>query len=111
MLLTVSCPYCNHRYRVAADLNGRRVKCRACDGRFRIGVKPVQSPPVIRRGRFRCPYCASEAKPVWRSKRGTSGLIVFLVLLVVFFPLCWIGLLMKDHYRVCADCRMKLYDL
>jgi hypothetical protein len=38
----------------------------------------------------------------------TGGWVVFVVLLVVFFPLFWIGLLIKEENRVCRVCRVRL---
>lgn len=61
------------------------------------------SDDTSRRG-FRCPFCKSEARPEVRSKISTGGWIVFAVMIVACFPLFWIGLLMKEEYRVCADC-------
>lgn len=61
-----------------------------------------------RRSRFRCPYCDTPAPPEIRTKVSGGGWVVFVVLLLVFFPLCWVGLLMKDEYRTCYDCGVKL---
>ena len=60
-----------------------------------------------RRG-FECPYCGYDGSPRTNSHISGAGWAVFIVLLLVFFPLCWIGLLMKDTYRVCGDCGAKL---
>jgi DNA-directed RNA polymerase subunit M/transcription elongation factor TFIIS len=60
------------------------------------------------RRRFECPECGSTYRPITRSEISQSGWIVFAVLLVFFFPLCFLGLLMKDEYRVCADCGRRL---
>ena len=38
----------------------------------------------------------------------TGGWITFGVLLVLCFPLFWIGLLIKEDYRVCGTCLAKL---
>lgn len=57
---------------------------------------------------FRCPYCGSETQPDVKSKISTEGLIVLVVLLVVCMPLFWIGLLLKEDYRICSDCGIKL---
>ena len=59
---------------------------------------------------FRCPYCSSKSFPITVSKISTGGWVVFIVLLVTLacFPLCFIGLLMKEDYRECADCGMKI---
>jgi hypothetical protein len=37
-----------------------------------------------------------------------AGWIVFVVLLLFFFPLCFLGLLVREEYEVCADCRARL---
>jgi hypothetical protein len=34
--------------------------------------------------------------------------VVFVVLLIFCFPLCFIGLLISDDYRVCSGCCIKL---
>ena len=62
-----------------------------------------------RRPSFRCPYCKSDEVPVRKSQVSQAGWIVFiLMLLFLCLPLCWIGLLIKEEYRVCADCGSKL---
>jgi hypothetical protein len=38
----------------------------------------------------------------------TAGWVTFAVLLVVFFPLFWIGLLIKEDVPVCLACNSKL---
>ena len=60
-----------------------------------------------RRG-FRCPYCGSTEAPVVRSKISTAGWVTFAVLLLVCLPLFWIGLLMKEDYRECHECGIKI---
>jgi hypothetical protein len=57
---------------------------------------------------FRCPFCQSRDLPVEQSKISTAGWITFVLFLLFFCPLCWIGLLMKESYRVCGSCGMKL---
>jgi DNA-directed RNA polymerase subunit RPC12/RpoP len=55
-----------------------------------------------------CPYCDSTARPysTWVVSQG--GWVVFAVLLVLFFPLCWIGLLMTEPQYKCSDCGARL---
>ena len=60
-------------------------------------------PDVARRG-FRCPFCKSDERPEVRSQISTGGWVVFAALLLVCPPLFFVGLLMKEEYRVCADC-------
>jgi ribosomal protein S27E len=58
---------------------------------------------------FRCPFCNTSELPLWREKISTAGWITFVLLLLVFcWPLCWIGLLMKDRRSVCARCGIEL---
>lgn len=68
----------------------------------------VQAGPIGQTG-FRCPFCSSSAGPRHHSKISTGGWIMFwMLLLFLCFPLCWIGLLMKDSYTTCRACGMKL---
>lgn len=64
----------------------------------------VVAPPSAPAGVFTCPFCRYQGPPLARSKVSTGGWIMFVVLLLFCFPLFWIGLLMKDHYRVCSGC-------
>ncbi len=57
---------------------------------------------------YRCPHCMSQFLPRTERRISTAGWIVFAVLLVFFFPLFWIGLLMKEDVRVCPACNTKL---
>jgi hypothetical protein len=65
--------------------------------------------PRIRRAVFwRCLFCGERVRPVVRGEISQTGWIVFIVVLLFFFPLCWIGLLMKEEYRFCPECGCKL---
>lgn len=57
---------------------------------------------------YRCPNCGTHYLPVIERKISTPGWVVFAILLVVFFPIFWIGLLMKEDVSVCPVCRFKL---
>lgn len=57
---------------------------------------------------YRCPYCGSPQRPHTLQKISTGGWIVFAVMLLVCFPLFFIGLLMKDTYQVCGQCGLRL---
>ena len=57
---------------------------------------------------FRCPHCMSQYPPRVERRISTGGWITFAVLLVVFFPLFWIGLLIKEDVRVCQSCNSKV---
>lgn len=56
---------------------------------------------------YKCPYCGSLAPPVQHQKISTGGWIVFAIMLVVCFPLFFVGLLMKDTYQVCGQCGVR----
>ncbi len=57
---------------------------------------------------FRCPHCMSQYLPRVERRISTAGWITFAVLLVFFFPLFWIGLLIKEDVQVCQSCNSKV---
>ena len=59
-------------------------------------------------GSYRCPSCMSQLLPVTEKRISTAGWIVFALFLVFFFPLFWIGLLIKEEVHVCPTCRTRL---
>ncbi len=66
---------------------------------------PPYAPPVPV---WQCPFCRSQARPVELTKISTAGWVVFVVLLICCLPLFWIGLLIKQRYRVCSACGASL---
>ncbi len=56
----------------------------------------------------RCPRCANQQIPRIVRKVSTAGWIVFAILLVLFFPAFWVGLLIKEDVRVCSVCNLRL---
>ena len=56
---------------------------------------------------FNCPRCASQLFPRVTRQISTAGWIVFAVLLVTFFPLFWVGFLIKEDVRTCPVCNFK----
>jgi len=57
---------------------------------------------------YHCPRCSSQMLPKVVKKISTAGWIVFAVLMVMFFPLFWIGLLIKEDVRLCPVCNLKI---
>lgn len=57
---------------------------------------------------FQCPYCSSPEVPVRREKVTGAGLAVMIVLFFVCFPMCLVGLLMREQYTACAECGIRL---
>lgn len=53
---------------------------------------------------YSCPRCNSPVAPRLERKISNAGWIVFAVLLVTFFPLFWIGFLIKEDVPVCPVC-------
>jgi hypothetical protein len=67
--------------------------------------RPVRSRP---RRRIGCPNCGSDAVPFIRTRISTAGWIVFALLLIFTVCFFWIGLLIKEQYRVCPECGCEL---
>lgn len=57
---------------------------------------------------FRCPFCRSKRPPLVRNQIATTGWVLFCVLLIACFPLCILGILIKEQRRVCSSCGIKL---
>ncbi len=57
---------------------------------------------------FRCPHCMSQYQPRIDRRISTGGWITFAALLVFFFPLFWIGLLIKEDVLICQTCNTKV---
>lgn len=60
---------------------------------------------------FKCPFCQHEGPPMVSSKMSTAGWVLFVVLLLLCFPLCWLPFVMsgmKEEVRTCASCGTKL---
>jgi hypothetical protein len=60
--------------------------------------RPLLAPPN------RCPECDSDVPPFRETRMSQTGLIVLVALLLFFFPLFWIGFLIRDEFWVCRDC-------
>ena len=57
---------------------------------------------------YQCPRCGSTLTPRFERKISNAGWIVFAVLMITFFPLFWIGLLIKEDARVCPICNLRV---
>jgi DNA-directed RNA polymerase subunit RPC12/RpoP len=66
--------------------------------------------PVRRRRRSacECPNCGSTEEPYERKQIAQEGWILFVVFLLVFWPLCFLWLFMKQTYLVCWECGYKI---
>ena len=57
---------------------------------------------------YSCPYCQTHAPPIWKSEVSQIGWIVFVILLLTTCVFCFAGLLIRDRYRVCSQCGIRL---
>jgi ribosomal protein L40E len=64
--------------------------------------------PLLSAEHFRCPHCQTTVPPIIAHRISAAGWIVFACLLVFCLPLFFIGLLMKEEYRMCSWCRAPL---
>lgn len=69
---------------------------------------PVQTVIPLRKDNFLCPHCNTYVSLETRSKVSDAGWIVFVLLLIFFWPLFWVGLLMKEKYMVCSKCNKRI---
>jgi hypothetical protein len=91
-----------------------QTKNEARKGRSTYSGRPDTSPavhaysmPQQYQQPYHCPNCGSTYLPRKERRISTAGWIVFAVLLVFFFPLFWIGLLIKEDVLVCQVCNSK----
>ena len=73
---------------------------------FQTQQLAYQKPYGIARD-YSCPRCGSNLAPRIERKISNAGWIVFAVLMVAFFPLFWIGLLIKEDIAVCPVCNFR----
>ena len=60
---------------------------------------------------FSCVFCRTTAPPTTNRKISTTGWVIFVVLLLVDFLLSPLALLIKEEYRVCSRCGMRLGEV
>jgi hypothetical protein len=133
MTITVACPRCGTRLRAPDDMAGQTARCSQCQGRMLLPPpEEVAEPPAEEvdaafaggyedegprsprpgpRGRgvgFVCPFCRCRARPERRTQVSTGGWVVFAMFILLCLPLCFIGLLMREEYRVCSNCGTRL---
>ena len=57
---------------------------------------------------YHCPRCSTNLMPRMERKISTAGWVTFVALLIFFFPLFWIGLLIRENVRVCSVCNLQI---
>jgi hypothetical protein len=53
---------------------------------------------------YRCPHCHTDAPPMMHNTISAAGWVVFTLLLLFCFPLCFLGLLITEPRRTCSRC-------
>jgi predicted Zn finger-like uncharacterized protein len=133
--IQISCPNCRATLMIPQSMVGKQVRCPKCRCVFAPQAKPrnIRSAPTIqidddlgpayetpidryvRESRqresnvgFRCPFCQANDPPEVKSRISTAGWVIFVILLIACFPLCIIGLFIREDYRVCSSCGIKL---
>ena len=130
-------PTCNAKLMVSETRRGQKVACPKCaeyvlrpteatDIAHALDVNREEAFVLSDRGRrntanasgqswqpdselgFRCPFCQTKSPPIVRKQISTAGWVVFALLLIACFPLSIIGLFIKQEYRVCSSCGIKL---
>ncbi len=76
------------------------------ESRFSSVASPYAAP--ARQTGFCCPYCQTTRPPIWKSEVSQIGWIVFAILLMTTCVFCFVGLFIRDRYRICSQCRIRL---
>lgn len=78
-------------------------------GNQNSGTRYVSGLPTHRyAGPYTCPYCNTYMQPFVRNRVSTAGWVTLAILLIVFFPLFWIGFLITEPVRSCSCCGREL---
>ena len=133
----VACPHCAHRFRIVeseqpttapnsatAPSPGPMGGAEAATIPPQKGIGKPASPATSPAGHtygaaasppaggtstgYACPYCQTTAPPIWKSEVSQVGWIVFAILLVTTCVFCFAGLFIRDKYRVCSRCKVRL---
>ena len=119
-MIQAHCPHCGQYLESDAVHGGQVAACPLCTKLLTLPSDPgpppagafntaiVTRPPGHNRVGFECPFCHTHEPPIRRSKVSILGWIVFAVLLLTCFPLCFVGFLFTDSVPVCRHCWIKL---
>lgn len=67
----------------------------------------AQIQPAYAAPQFCCPYCRNSAPPTIRKEVGQNGWIVMIALLLLCFPLFWLGFCIREDRRYCSACGVR----
>jgi DNA-directed RNA polymerase subunit M/transcription elongation factor TFIIS len=128
------CPSCSHMLEVPDSEAGTKRPCDLCGQRLQVptsprnktvlaGLTPPEPEPVPvlelaesragrprrrRRRSFRCPHCGATDPPAVTTAVSTTGWTLFGVGIFVFFPLAFLGLLIRDNWQACVRCGRRI---
>ncbi len=115
--MEVGCPYCGGANTVDTGVS-TRFQCAHCANLFEVGVPQqaqadtaaVLSFLAAKENEigFRCPFCKTKRRPNSVTTITTGGWIFFWMMLFMCFPLCFIGLAMRQQETYCSSCRTRL---
>jgi lipopolysaccharide-induced tumor necrosis factor-alpha factor len=74
-------------------------------------VGPAPGVPAAPYVRLVCPYCGHQGPRLIQKQLSQGGWILFVVLLLLCLPLCWLPFVIdgcKDKIEKCAACAMKV---
>jgi hypothetical protein len=82
----------------------------AAPGRYAssAGAPPLYGAPAA--DQARCPNCQSADSPLASSSISAVGWVVFVLLIFLFCPLCFLGLLITEPRRVCRRCGHRFHS-
>ncbi len=122
-----SCPHCQQRLQIPppSGRNNKTVlgKPLVKDNKTVLGI-PLDKAVILevadeKEGRrwhqkrrqysFECPRCGSKEDPQIRKETAAVGWILFVILLLFFFPLCWLGIFVRVTWEVCWDCAHRVH--
>ncbi|MDQ2888398.1 MAG: LITAF-like zinc ribbon domain-containing protein [Chloroflexota bacterium] len=61
-------------------------------------------------GAYSCPFCGTSVEPIIENKVSTAGWVIFFILIlgIITFELCWLGLLLRENVVECPVCNGNL---
>jgi hypothetical protein len=116
-MIRLSCPACQQQIQAPDETAGKHARCPHCQYVMAVPTvhvaeaypaAPVQlavvrSEPTA----FTCPYCKTTNPPIVKSRISTAGWVLFVVLIFLCLPLCWVALFITEPYRQCSRCHVR----
>lgn len=109
----VMCPQCGASQDARGKADGSNLVAPAREGQTGLapilGLDVIQPQVMSRRRRALCPGCGSKEQPNRRQEVSIVGWILFFMLLLfLFWPVCWLGFFFKDTWEICRECGWRI---